>query len=313
MKKFYVLAAAAAIAMSAAAQDKLYVVGQWEDANHFNGADQLVFEKTGDNFVFQIKALSAFKMSTVSLAKESVDEDNKPVMIDDWDNYNANAYGCDYGFQTDVEKELIHPYDGNIAAPYVSDYTVTVSGDLTTVKLTPAGPNPDGNFRVFFRGGMNEWGAPEEWEFKLIDEKNLIYKFECGEELSIAADSEFKIADANWGSINFGMPQKEGENGELENYQFFPLEESLVLVYNNNQNILLKEEFYGVAYFNLAEKMLYMSNEADAENPFAAVNEITVDDNAPAAYYTIQGVRVSEPANGLYIVVKDGKATKVIR
>ena len=138
---------------------------------------------------------------------------------------------------------------------------------------------------------------------KLIDEKNLIYKFECGEELSIAADSEFKIGDANWGSINFGMPQKEGENGELENYQFFPLEESLVLVYNNNQNILLKEEFYGVAYFNLAEKMLYMSNEADAENPFAAVNEITVDDNAPAAYYTIQGVRVSESANGLYIVV----------
>lgn len=69
MKKFYVLAAAAAIAMSAAAQDKLYVVGQWGGENHFNGADQKVFEKTGDKFVFQIEALSAFKISTVSLAQ----------------------------------------------------------------------------------------------------------------------------------------------------------------------------------------------------------------------------------------------------
>lgn len=210
-------------------------------------------------------------------------------------------------------KEITKGYEGNIACPYVSNYTVTVSGDLTTIQLTPSGPNPDGNFRVFFRGGMNDWTAPEEWEFKLIDEENLIYKFDCGEELSIEAGTVFKIADANWGSINFGMPQKVDEEGNTVNYEFFPLEESLLLVYNNDVNISLGEEFYGVAYFNLAAKMLYMSNEADAENPFAAVNEITVDNNAPAAYYTIQGVRVSEPANGLYIVVKDGKATKVIR
>lgn len=313
MKKFYVLAAAAAIAMSATAQDKLYVVGNWGGENHFVGADQKVFEKTGDNYVFQIEALSAFKMSTVSLAQPGQDDEGNPTMIDDWDNFNANAYGCDYGFKTDVVKEITKGFNGNIACPYVSNYTVTVSGDLTTVQLTPSGPNPDGNFRVFFRGDMNNWDEITDWEFKLIDEKNLIYKFECGAEQSIAANSIFKIADANWGSINFGMPQKVDEEGNIVNYDFFPLEESLVLVYNNSQNLTLGEEFYGVAYFNLAEKMLYMSNEADAENPFAAVNEITVDNNAPAAYYTIQGVRVSEPANGLYIVVKDGKATKVIR
>lgn len=41
------------------------------------------------------------------------------------------------------------------------------------------------------------------------------------------------------------------------------------------------------------------------------VNELYENVNAPAAWYTLQGVRVAEPANGLYIRVQNGKSTKV--
>lgn len=42
------------------------------------------------------------------------------------------------------------------------------------------------------------------------------------------------------------------------------------------------------------------------------VSDIAVDDNAPVEYYNLQGVRVENPANGLYIRRQGSKAEKVI-
>lgn len=310
MKKFYVLAAAAAVALSAAAQDKIYVVGAWGGEEHWNSEGMLTFEKTGDNYVFKIDQLSTFKLSTAPLAKVGEGEE----AADDWETYNANCYSCSYGFKVGVEKELAKG-DGNIAAPYVGDYTVTVAGDFSTIKLETETPNP--GFHVYLRGGCNEWTGDvellKEWEFKCVDETNLIYEYTFDATHEIIANDEFKVADATWGSINYGMPQNETK----ENYEFMPMEEAAVLVYNNGKNIIVKEDLVdgSKAFFNLATTELYLTTDPEAENPFTqgAVNNITVDNNAPAAYYTLQGVRVSEPANGLYIVVKDGKATKVIK
>lgn len=58
-------------------------------------------------------------------------------------------------------------------------------------------------------------------------------------------------------------------------------------------------------------------------NPFAdfklemldttsAVEGIEADENAPVEYYNLQGVRIAEPANGIFIVKKGNKATKQI-
>lgn len=43
----------------------------------------------------------------------------------------------------------------------------------------------------------------------------------------------------------------------------------------------------------------------------AGVTGVAVD-NAPAAYYNLQGVRVANPEKGIYIVVKNGKSSKVM-
>lgn len=47
------------------------------------------------------------------------------------------------------------------------------------------------------------------------------------------------------------------------------------------------------------------------KNSSTAISEIAVDENTPAEYYNLQGVKVENPANGLYIKVRGSKAEKV--
>lgn len=44
---------------------------------------------------------------------------------------------------------------------------------------------------------------------------------------------------------------------------------------------------------------------------YTGIEDITVDENAPVEYFNLQGVRVANPENGLYIRRQGGKATKV--
>ena len=43
-----------------------------------------------------------------------------------------------------------------------------------------------------------------------------------------------------------------------------------------------------------------------------AVEGIEADENVAPVYYNLQGVRVNNPENGLFIQVKGSKATKVL-
>ncbi|MDE5727997.1 MAG: hypothetical protein K2H94_07750, partial [Duncaniella sp.] len=44
----------------------------------------------------------------------------------------------------------------------------------------------------------------------------------------------------------------------------------------------------------------------------SSVSEIAVDENAPVEYYNLQGMRVENPANGLFIKRQGSKVTKVV-
>lgn len=57
---------------------------------------------------------------------------------------------------------------------------------------------------------------------------------------------------------------------------------------------------------------LYVIQYDEAGSASAGINGVAVDENAPAVYYNLQGVKVAEPENGLYIRVQGNKATKVM-
>ena len=44
----------------------------------------------------------------------------------------------------------------------------------------------------------------------------------------------------------------------------------------------------------------------------AGVEVVETENNAPAEYYNLQGVRVANPSNGMYIVRKGASVSKVL-
>jgi hypothetical protein len=124
----------------------------------------------------------------------------------DWDAFNAGAYGCKYGKEPGKAVELEAGYTENIVCPWPGDYRIEVSGDLKTITLTTdtPNPNPGGPTKVYLRGEMNGWGAPAEWEMTYAEGS---YYFNCTGEQMVLAGQTFKIADANWTEINYGVEE----------------------------------------------------------------------------------------------------------
>ena len=63
-----------------------------------------------------------------------------------------------------------------------------------------------------------------------------------------------------------------------------------------------------VTVFNKATSLYVISYNNDG----SGVDEIEAEANGEAVYYNLQGVKVAEPENGLYIKVQGNKATKVL-
>lgn len=78
--------------------------------------------------------------------------------------------------------------------------------------------------------------------------------------------------------------------------------------------------FYEVKYTGKVATKAYIYSQSGGINfydfkftPGAtdAIDEIVADENAPVEYFNLQGVRVAQPANGLYICKQGNKVTKV--
>lgn len=289
MKKFYAFAAAALLATAANAQT-LYICGAgeglaWEPAT----PAEMTFEN--GEFTFQSNNLTQFKISTT---------------MGSWDDFNAGALTCDYG-NVPGETVTLEPGDSNINTPWKGDYTITVSGDMQTITLTTTTPDPGPQApEIYFRGGMNGWGAEDAWKFEAIT--NTIFKFVCADEQAITPDDEFKVADADWNKYNYGGGQD----------PMIMLETEMEVSYNGT-NLKIEETFNGVAWLNLdidGQAYLILSNDKTFVPGWEgldldAVEVIEVANEAPV-YFNLQGVRVANPANGIYVKVVNGKAVKAV-
>lgn len=305
MKKFYALAAAAMMAVAANAQDAapLYITGDGDFVNGtWNAQTPDEFTYADGVYTYEVTNLVQFKISTTKIAEG--------VEGDAWVEFNAGCLDCGsgYGKEAGVAVALVTGGTQNIVAPWKGDYTITVAGDLSTITLTTTTekPSEDAITPIYFRGDMNGWGSPEEWQFTPLS--NNVYKFVCAEGQMITAGENFKIADANWSLINIGF-------GAITSIDFDS--EVMLEKGSNPSDMSLAEDFTGVCFVQIEPTVAYFSNDVEGtECPFevegASVSEIELDNNASAQYYNLQGVRVNEPANGLYIVVKGGKATKVV-
>ncbi|MDE6296420.1 MAG: hypothetical protein K2L89_01105, partial [Muribaculaceae bacterium] len=254
-------------------------------------------------YTLEIEALSEFKISTVT---------GEGAEGDGWPEFNGGALTCKYGKEPGVAVPL-EKGDANIAAPISgAKYTITVAGDLSTIKLDTEAAKPTTATALYLKGGMNDWTAPDEWKLTPVKDvpENTLYSFTCAEGQAIAPEVEFKIATADWSSPNIGA----GDESVIM------LDTDTEVFDGSNTNFTLEEEWTGKLYVNLDIEgsifVYFTSKDGDAPEWWTAeqgaVNTIEADNNVAAKYFNLQGVQVANPENGLFIVVKGNKASKVL-
>ena len=235
MKKFYLLAVAAIAALSMSAQT-IYVKGSGTLTNGTNlGWDEgvagyAVNPGSDGSYTMNFSSLTGFKMSLAPCTT--------------WDDYNAQAFGFngtfgDAVFSTAGQVVTLQAWGENQDMPYTGAYTVTVNSSRTQMTVKANFSKPTTATPVYFRGYMNGWGSGSQWQFSYDYSREVYYI----DNVTIAAGSgnDWKIADANWGSINYGgQTNIEPTIGS-----------SVTLSYNSSTNCYLQTAYTGRVEFKL--------------------------------------------------------------
>lgn len=284
MKKLYAFAAMAVLALSANAQ--LYICGAGEGLD-WDAANPMVVNAENGKYTVTINSLSSFKISTA---------------YGDWDQFNAYAKCCSLTEDNLGTAVALEDGDSNINTPWQGNYTLVIPTDMSTLTATTTTAKPT-SYDIYIRGGMNNWcndGFEDTWKFTQSTDEN-VYIIEITEANPIYAGVEFKIADTSWGNINYSV-------GELE---FVPSEFGEMWYFNHSSNTALANDFTGTIEFNIPETnggeafVLMIAGNAGVEG-------ITVDNSAVKEYFNLQGVRVDNPENGLYILRQGNTVKKVM-
>lgn len=225
-------------------------------------------------FADGVYTLVAEKASTMKIS----------TLAGNWDDFNSatiapigEAENGIVPFEVRVDYEFILDYE--------ADWTVTIDPSKQTIKFATEDARPEVD--IYLRGGMNGWEADEAWKLTSID--GNVYTLA---NVSIEAGTEFKIADASWGTVNYGSNEA------------IALDTTVTLVYNAGNCKLTQSVENATVEFNLSDKTLLISTGSGIES--------ISSDNTSAVYYNLQGVKVANPTEGnIYIVKKGTKTSKV--
>ncbi|MCM1519025.1 MAG: hypothetical protein NC117_10325 [Pseudoflavonifractor sp.] len=230
MKKFYSSLAALFIGVAAMAQNgaPLYYAGD-VNGQGWKPAQAKEFTWDGTNYVLEVTSGQSFKISTVKA---------------DWDSgFNGSALYASTSIQSGQNYTLTKNAGPNNVLAHDGKWTIKVSGDLSTLTAT-AESQQVGYTKVYLRGGMNGWGANDAWQFETTDGETYMLK-----NVSIASGVTFKVADANWGTVNYG-----GQKGMEVNTPY-------VLSYNSKDDCTTAADFTGDIEFVLSTATITLKGE----------------------------------------------------
>lgn len=258
MKKLLLSLAAATIAFAANATT-LYCVGSGTvNGKSLPGSPDgnCVAVESNDNVV-------TFTASNIGWLKIS------DTNATDWATFNKNGFTIegkgDYALKA---SELGQPFklwysDGksegtnNINPPSNGEYTykLTVGEKGTsnsTLVVTGKSDTPI-IYDIYLRGSFDSnWAALPEYKFT-PDANGVVYTLN---NVTLPKGTKFKIADANWGSINFGLNQSVNANTEY------------TLVYNADDIVLNQDINNATVTFNINTEVMYINDPtADPDVP----------------------------------------------
>lgn len=291
MKKFYAFAAAAMACLSMNAN--LYLAGDGEGINWLSTEPLEVTPEADGSYKFTVNNLQQLKISTVTTTPG------------DWDTFNTGVLFASLNKDNVGQAVELTPGDKdtpNIVPAWPGDWTFEIPADLSTIKATTTTPAPVGFLAIYLRGDMNNWGndgLDETWQFKTED--GVAYSFEATGATKIISGQAFKIAAASWGAFSYGgVPE------------IYPSEDGEILFWDSQVNLTFADDFEGTISFNVPEESHADLTVYFIEAGSDGIEDIVAAENGAAEYFNLQGVRVNEPAAGLYLVRKAGKVEKVL-
>ena len=284
MKKLYAFAAAALAAFSMNAQ--VYLCGNWDNDLGWDPANPKELTKNDDGNWEITLHMQSFKISTAK---------------GDWDTFNAGALSTNEGTITEEmvgKPQDLEAWGENTNLPWEGDWTITVSADYKTLTCTTTTEKPVGFPDVSVVGAMTDnWAFLPDW--MMSTEDGITYTFTCSGATIVPKENEFKISTSNWTGINYSTEGEAIADGDV-NYG----------KYNAGGNMYFVEDFEGEIKLVLVNGQM---KEAEIYfTPNAGVDAVAVENNAAVEYFNLQGVRVANPENGLYIRRQGATVSKVL-
>lgn len=289
MKKILLFSASlmTAVTLNAEVASTLYLIG--EPAGGWDTSKGLEMAKTSDG-VFEIN-VELSGTNSFGFVKN---------IGGDWDSFNSCRYTPATKGETPVMGENDMYYTGD-----TTDYSWDLGAgkyhfkvDTNTMKFILSegeggggdDPNPPVTPKddLFFVGDVNDWQFLDEYKLSVDGD---IYTYTTG---VIRGGIPFKISDTNW------------KNDYTSRNEQMTVGNTYDLVTGSGLPNM------GFAYdVEDAELLLDVAARTLAIRGTAGIDNVDVDvENAPAEYFTLSGVRVAEPASGLYIVRRGSMVSK---
>ena len=229
-------------------------------------------------------------------------------IMEDW----AVADGVRYGAGTEVEIVSGTEYGmvaGNDQCWVLArgKYSMTVDMANLKVKFEKTGeiedPIDPTDLTLYVVGSFSDWDFENAIE---MEKAGNVYTANLG---LINDEVEFKVSTDDW-KTNFGAGEDAiiTEGTELDAW------------FNSSYNFVLTPTEGAMDNVTVTFTLVEGSNIAGSATPskikvswtLTGVEAIAAEANAEATYYNMQGVKVANPTNGLYIKVAGNKATKVV-
>lgn len=284
MKKALLALAVAATAFSASAV-KYAVVGGYSD---WNFEKSTVLEQDGSVFKCTIPSLtSGFKIVDIDVA--------------DWGYQwsTSEKVVLDETMYLDARNGAENPDLSNMEFPAtlleVKDAVVTFDPAEGTLLIT--GTPVNGYADLWVTGSFCDWAAPGADGSVLMDREGGVYTatVDFGTPAE-DAQVEFKIAGTGWAPQYVWSSDVEG---------VFTGEE--VEIANAGENIVTS--LTGVQKLVLDVDNMTLKVASDEEG---GVEGVEVEEAVAPVYYNLQGVKVANPENGVYVVVRGAKVSKEV-
>lgn len=234
-----------------------------------------------------------FKVSNVGWLKIS------DTNASDWATFNKNGFTIDgkgdYALSaSDLGKTFNLWYSNgssegtnNINPPSSAEYTYTLTvgakGTNQSKLVVTAASDEKITYEIYLRGSFNSYNAEAAYKFTAVDDNNYELKG-----ITLSSGTKFKIADANWGAMNFGYAGSVNANTDY------------TLVYNAN-DITLNQDIKNATFkFNIDTHVMFIDDPS-------ALPDVPIKPDYSAYYVHVGGTfnnkdfynNASQPVDGI--------------